>query len=75
MVVECNECQSLLETERPPVICPVCGLAGVTYGPVDEMTLAQHVAEGDGPLLLDAEAVPEEPLVEVLTFQVYQLAP
>jgi len=60
MYLECSECQIVLHGENAPFICPNCGLAGVTFSQIDDETVAQHLAEGDGfplELALDPEGV------------------
>jgi hypothetical protein len=71
MYFECSECQALIQTQAvPPFICPVCGLAGVTFAPLDEYQLAQRLAEGDEALPVEAEFLPEPPRVEKRLYQV-----
>ncbi len=60
MYYECNECQVVLHGDRPPVVCPNCGLAGVLYSPVDDATVAEHLAEGDETIELELEFIPDD---------------
>jgi hypothetical protein len=35
MFWECSECEALLERDRPPVVCPSCGKAGIVFVPAE----------------------------------------
>lgn len=60
MYIECSECQALLECERPPFVCPNCGLAGVTFSSVGADELRQRWVE-DGELPIAVELDGAEP--------------
>jgi len=44
---ECSECQRVLNVEKPPFVCPQCGLAGVPFEAIDDRRVISHIAEGD----------------------------
>jgi hypothetical protein len=62
MLLECNECQIIVQGAKAPFVCPNCGLAGVKFAPISEKEVAQRVAEGDHePINLDRFVPPASP--------------